>query len=184
MVFIDGVVIGLLLAKIRGGKWLRLTEATLRGVWLIVLAFVIQFGSIFLFPKFLLVAVQLSYFLLLVFVFLNRTKSGFVLMALGIAFNLLVMMVNGGRMPVEVEAARSLDPELLPALLAGQYGKHIAMSSSTHLNILGDFIYLRFPYPHPTIISIGDVFFSVGMIIFIQAMTLKKNAIDKGSVNC
>jgi hypothetical protein len=180
--FIDGIVIGLAMALLRKGKVTRLVELKWKFSFLIIVAFLIQYGSIFAFQKDLLLATPISYLLLIVFCLLNRNFPGFYLMAAGIVLNLLVMVANNGRMPVNLGAAKDLDPGLYPSLVAGEYGKHIGMSGETHLNFLGDFIYLKSPYPHHTIISIGDVIFSIGIIIFMQIMVVhKENYSKKGS---
>ncbi|BCJ87035.1 DUF5317 family protein [Effusibacillus dendaii] len=70
-----------------------------------------------------------------------------------------------GGMPVDVEL-----------------GKHIAMSTQTHLNFLGDIFYLHAPYPHETLVSLGDIVLNVGGFIFIQKMMVKRRPPIKGSV--
>lgn len=179
---IDGIVIGLIFAKLAGGKFAKLLLVHFTAPWLIAIAFVVQYASIFFFPNILLIAILISYILLFLFSVLNRMIPGFYLVLAGIFMNILVMMVNKGRMPVELEAAKDLSPEDFPALVAGEYGKHIAMSDQTHLNFLGDIFYLHAPYPHPTIVSLGDIVFSMGMIYFIYKIMIKGKKQVQGSV--
>jgi len=178
---IDGIVIGFLIALLRGGKFGNLANVDLKAVWLTVIAFAIQFSAIFLFPSLLAQAVILSYGILIIFCLVNRRQAGFYLMVAGMLLNIIVMLANGGRMPVEMTAAAHLSPQDVPALEAGTYGKHIAMSDQTHLNFLGDFIYLRSPYPHHTIISIGDILLSLGVILYLQKAMAVKKFLFKGS---
>ncbi|MGZ4135515.1 MAG: DUF5317 domain-containing protein, partial [Tumebacillaceae bacterium] len=119
---------------------------------------------------------------LLLFGWLNRTQPGFGLVLFGIFMNLLVMVANRGRMPVDVEAARQMAPEDLPYLLSGSSGKHLAMSAQTHLNGLGDIFYLHAPYPHHTVISLGDLVFSIGVFLFLQMVMVKSEKQVAGGV--
>jgi Family of unknown function (DUF5317) len=82
------------------------------------------------------------------------------------------MTLNGGRMPVSIEAGQFLGPEYIEALKEGTYGKHIAINNSTLLPFLGDIIPLSAPYPKEQVISIGDVVMNVGAFIFIQHLML------------
>lgn len=165
--FIDGVVIGILIALIMGGKFKYLLTINIRYSWLILFSFVIQYSTMFLFPKYLLPAIVISNIGLLSFCFLNSNQIGFKYVTTGILLNVLVMLANGGRMPVNPVAAKVLSPEDYPALMAGEYGKHLPVSSETHLNFLGDIFFLTYPYPRPIIISLGDIVITIGMISFL-----------------
>lgn len=178
---VDGIVIGIILALLRGGRFGNLANVDLKAVWLTIVAFAVQFSAIFLFPSLLAQAIILSYGILILFCLANRRESGFYLIMLGMLLNIIVMLANGGRMPVEMTAAAHLSPQDVPALEAGTYGKHIAMSDETNLNFLGDIIYLRSPYPHHTIVSIGDLLLSLGVILYLQQAMAVKKFIFKGS---
>lgn len=171
--FIDSIVIGLIISLMLGGNFQGLLSLSLRHPWIILISFSIQFISIFFVPDQLLGAVIISTIGLLIFCILNIKVAGFNYMVIGIFLNFIVMIVNGGRMPVDVEAAKILSPEDIPALLAGEYGKHVALSENTHLNFLGDIFFLQYPYPRPIIISLGDIIFSLGVILFLYAVMVK-----------
>jgi hypothetical protein len=171
--FIDSIIIGIIVSLIMGGSFRGLVNISVKHPWLIVISFIVQFVSIYLFPNYLLLAVIASNIGLLLFSFLNVKITGFKYMVMGIFLNLIVMIVNGGRMPVDVAAARILSPEDVPALIAGEYGKHIALSENTYLNFLGDIFFLQYPYPRPIIISLGDIIFSLGIILFLYAVMVK-----------
>jgi hypothetical protein len=93
---------------------------------------------------------------------LDRMPAMWLLTA-GAATNLLVVAVNGGRMPVAQEFAAAL-------LRHGHIGQYIAMGSSTNLNFLADWIWL---YPVPEAYSPGDVLIALGLAIgvFISTAT-------------
>jgi hypothetical protein len=170
--FIDSIIVGLFISLILGGSFQGLLTISLKHPWLIALSFFIQFGAIYIFQDQLLQAVIISNLCLLIFCYLNMKVTGFKYMATGIFLNLVVMIVNKGRMPVDVNAAKILSPDDVPALLAGEYGKHIALSENTHLNFLGDIFFLQNPYPRPIIISLGDIVLSLGVILFLYSVMI------------
>jgi hypothetical protein len=171
--FIDSIVIGILASLIMGGRFQGLVFITLKHPWLIVVSFFVQFISIYFLPTHLLIAVIISNIGLLLFCYVNLKVAGFKYMLIGIFLNLVVMIINSGRMPVDLEAAKVMSPEDVPALVAGEYGKHIAISENTHLNFLGDIFFLQYPYPRPIIISLGDIVFSLGVILFLYTVMVK-----------
>ncbi|WP_246944168.1 DUF5317 domain-containing protein [Bacillus pinisoli] len=171
--FIDSIIIGIIIALIMGGSFQGLVNISLKHPWLIVVAFVLQFLSIYIFPNQLLLAIIVSNTVLIAFSIFNIKFAGFKYMIIGILLNLLVMVVNGGRMPVDVEAAKVISPSDVPALLAGEYGKHVALSENTHLNFLGDIFFLQYPYPRQIVISLGDIIFSLGVILFLHHVMVK-----------
>jgi len=93
------------------------------------------------------------------------------------------MMLNGGRMPVAVEAAAVLDPSYIEALKQGLYGKHTLLNESTKLGFLGDIIPLSPPYPRTQVISIGDVIMNIGIFLFIQHLMVGGKKEDKDTGN-
>jgi hypothetical protein len=85
------------------------------------------------------------------------------------------MAVNGGRMPVSVEASAVLGPYYVDMLReGGAVSKHYMMDASTHLSFLGDIIPLSSPYPRTQVISIGDVVMNIGIFLFIQYMMVNR----------
>ncbi|MFT9487902.1 MAG: DUF5317 domain-containing protein [Tepidibacillus sp.] len=170
---IDSLIIGVLIAKLRGGRVLNFLDLDIHSPWLIILALFIQLPIMFLYPKFLFVAMIVSYILLLLFLYQNKNLHGSKWVFMGIILNMVVMLANGGRMPVDMRAAQELIPEHIPSLLAGTYGKHIAMTINTSFRFLGDIFYVPAPYPHPVVFSIGDVLISIGLFILIQKVMVK-----------
>ncbi len=176
---VDSLVIGFLVGKLRGGRFTNLIHVKIISPWLVLAAFSMQYVAMFIFPQLVQQAIFISYVCLMLFCFLNRQNYGFYFMFAGILLNVIVMFANEGRMPVEGKAAQSLSPQDYPALEAGVYGKHVLMSDQTKLNFLGDIFYLKSPYPHPTIVSLGDIIFSIGVILFIYKMMRNRNSISQ-----
>ena len=96
----------------------------------------------------------------------NRTMRGpWLVAAIGVGLNLLVVVTNGGYMPQSEEArlvtrgapqatVQSAEPHLRNVL---------AMSPETHLNVLGDVIPEPAWLPKGNVISIGDVLLGSGL---------------------
>ncbi|MBD0383192.1 DUF5317 domain-containing protein [Paenibacillus sedimenti] len=178
----DGILIGLIVGFIRAGfrnGLQALSEVRIRGGLIFPVLLLFQFLLIFLQDHSQFLAQNNGYLFLLVYfvglyvVWLNRHEKGFWFIFAGVALNTLVMLVNGGRMPVSEEAASVLDPYYLKMLKEDPVVyKHILMTESTRLPFLGDIISLSAPYPRRQAISIGDVIMNFGIFIYLQKVML------------
>jgi Family of unknown function (DUF5317) len=184
----DGILLSLVIGFFRGGSLKGLAYMKLRGGWLFPLLLVAQFVIFALQDKVAIIAkISNTLFLLvyvigLLFLWLNRNQPGFIIIFVGVLLNFIVMAVNGGRMPVSVEAAQFLGREYIDALQAGVYGKHQAITRETLLPFLGDIIPLSPPYPRQQVISIGDVIINVGAFFFIQHLMLSTASKERSTV--
>ncbi|AKM19136.1 DUF5317 domain-containing protein [Anoxybacillus geothermalis] len=174
----DGIILSLLIGWFRGGSLKGLANMKLRFGWLFPILLAVQFVVFFLQERVAWISSMSNGIFLLVyitglaFLWLNRHQPGFPVIFAGVLLNFIVMAVNGGRMPVSIEAAQFLGREYIEALKAGLYGKHQAITSDTLLPFLGDIIPLSPPYPRQQVISIGDVVMNVGAFLFIQHLML------------
>ncbi|WP_374719248.1 DUF5317 domain-containing protein [Parageobacillus toebii] len=184
----DGILLSLVIGFFRGGSLKGLAHMKLRGGWLFPLLLVAQFVIFALQDKVAIIAklsnalFLLVYVIGLLFLWLNRNQPGFIVIFAGVLLNFIVMAVNGGRMPVSVEAAQFLGREYIDALQAGVYCKHQAITRETLLPFLGDIIPLSPPYPRQQVISIGDVIINVGAFIFIQHLMLSTASKESSTV--
>ena len=192
MMVYDGILIGLIVGLFRGGVRYGLHQfATLqlRGGWIFPLLLVFQFGIFYLQERLNWVASINGYLFAavyitgLIFLWLNRHHRGFTLIWIGVFLNFVVMAINGGRMPVSVEASAVLGPYYVDLLReGGAVSKHYMMDASTHLAFLGDIIPLSSPYPRTQVISIGDVVMNIGIFLFIQYMMVNRSKENVSSV--
>lgn len=109
---------------------------------------------------------MVSYALLIAFVVANRRLPGAILIAVGLALNLIVIAANGG-MPVSLSAAQAagLDPSGAGFLATAV--KHQVMDSQTLLWFLGDWI----PVPLiRTVVSIGDMVLGMGIFLLTERL--------------
>ena len=107
--------------------------------------------------------------LLLIFVYYNRRCPGMLFLGLGLALNWLVIVTNGGLMPISPETTTWLTGKTgsVANWIIGERlwtGKNIVLPmSSTHFWWLSD--YFRLPagiYPYRVAYSLGDVFIALG----------------------
>jgi hypothetical protein len=175
MILILGIAAGFLAGLIRSlitGIPYRVPE--LSQVWL-VLAAVLPQLLIFQIPysagwfsdtaaAWVLVASQLF---LLVFIWLNRNRTGILILGLGLLLNLLVITLNGGLMPIAPETATALYPEV--PLSAWQIGVRpgrskniLLLPEDTHLAWLSDAILVPEWFPWTRALSPGDLLIVLG----------------------
>lgn len=186
MVF-DGILISIIIGFLRKGSLRGIAELNVRGGLIFPILLIIQL-SIYLFQgKYEFLIMISGYLFILIYLFgmyflwLNRQQYGFLLILAGVFLNFLVMALNGGRMPVSMEAAMILDPHYIDVLKTSVYGKHTLLTESTKLAFLGDIIPITNPYPKTQVISIGDVFMNIGVFFFIQHLMLSHKRININS---
>jgi hypothetical protein len=182
MILLLGSALALLVALLRGGRFSRLSGVTLRYGWIAPLAFALQVAVIY-FPlsqpkglwgwhALLLVS---SYVLLILVVSLNWRLPGLPLVGLGLGLNLLVMVANGGFMPVTYEALQRAGMAHLA--LSDAPGSRIMATKdivlpleSTRLWVLSDVFVLPPPLPVRSIFSLGDLCLVGGMFVLFQRL--------------
>lgn len=180
MFFILPLIIGCLIGFVRGGSIWSVTQLKLKKIWILPLAYFIQYISIYYFEglRYELFEV-ISYAVLVGFCIMNVKVEGIKIVATGIIANFVVMTVNHLRMPAYLPAVNQIEPTAVPLLEMGKIGKSIAMTPHTHLNFLGDIF--TFSLGRGSLISIGDILFGIGIAIVIQhAMCLERKNIADG----
>ncbi len=105
---------------------------------------------------------------LLAVIWANRDLPGFWIAGLGILLNFLVILANGGSMPVSIAGAERLGLPTDPALFHQQYGAaNILQSEGARLWFLGDII-VSPPFLPAKVISVGDAVLAIGAFVFCQ----------------
>jgi amino acid transporter len=171
---IAGILAGIARAGIKKRKY---QPIRLRHTWLVVVAFLPQYLAFFLPATRTLVPTWLatlflilSLSLMLVFILLNLSTNrlGFLTLGLGLVLNLLVIMTNGGLMPISPENAVRLAPQI-PAETwqsGNRFGKTkdvILRTEETRFSFLSD----RFISPdwlhYRFVFSLGDILIAIGI---------------------
>ncbi|MFD3157876.1 DUF5317 domain-containing protein [Haloimpatiens sp. FM7330] len=186
---IEALIFPIVIGKIRGGKIKNLFNIFINKWWFIVVAALIEFtvsfirikeiGSIWkVINNNIFWIHMITYSLIIVVLFINIRKKGFKSVMIGVILNFLVIMVNGGRMPVDVRGIENMiSQESLQILKTGKDLTHKLADDSTKLSFLGDIIHIKKPYPIPKSISVGDIFMILGVFMFIQGKMITKEQI-------
>lgn len=171
------VVLAVVLGYLLGGRLRRLAALPFHRVWLVWLAFSLQFLLAFLSEDLRRVLrlpiVALAFVLALVWIAgmwprLSRwLRVAMVLVVAGWAMNFAVISLNNG-MPV---SARTLERVGLPSenIESGDLSKHVELDDDTVLPFLGDVIPLPLIGPLRKAVSLGDVVMLLGLLVFIPA---------------
>lgn len=177
MVLLVAVFIGLSAGLIRAGiKKREYRFDDLRFAWLVLVAFIIQIAA-FNIPSISqkvtdsLAAVLLvgSQALLLLFSILNIKNMSFWPIFTGFLANFVVILLNGGLMPISPETIKNMVPSDYDltyqiGMRLGT-GKDIVLSTvDTQLAFLSDRIVLYDFLNYSTAFSIGDIFIAIGVI--------------------
>jgi hypothetical protein len=183
--FFYAVLIGLLIGRLRKGKFEKIGYLRIKYPLLIVSGIIIQI-SIFILklgltdiqsiiPDILLVA---SYIVLLVGMILNVSISYMYLVLTGAALNFIMMSLNGFRTGITLNAAKAVySQEIIELLISGNIRYFTIISEDKFY--MGGFIPLSRIFLYPAIMTIGDVILYIGMILMIQKIMTDRN-IRKG----
>lgn len=181
MILLAAIVIALGVGFVRGGNLSGLGRMPLRRMGFAVIAFALQ--TVFIYRSSESKAAGVwgwqealfigSHALLAVALWANRHMAGIRWIALGMLLNLIVMVANGGWMPITPEAVVQVGhTSLVPMLQTGMRiysSKDILLPrDATHLWWLSDVFVLARPFPIPSVFSIGDVAVALGAFLLIQ----------------
>jgi MFS family permease len=179
-VLLGAIVLGLIAGLLTGGSIGRLASVRLRYIWLIFAALALRSGidlaagaGIALPDGLRILTLLLAYSLLVVGLAANRTYPGILLALVGVMSNGVVVLLNGGRMPIwepSLAAAGFTAADVSPALHA-LLPAGLDASFFFHLGPLSDVIPIPFPIVQ-NVASIGDVFLSAGLAFFLFAAVI------------
>ena len=191
MLYVYIIIISIIIGLLRKGKLSSLSQISLKKIELIVLACLIQGGIIFLgskdikfFLDYSSYMIIFSYIVLLLAVWYNKTLKGIKIIALGIIFNFIVIVANGGHMPVLLSSLYKVGlDDFALVLKEGTYVTHALVTEKTLFRFLADVIPLSPPFADPSIVSAGDFLMFYGVFSLIQNAMLKKQNSEIRSQN-
>ncbi|MFV0353295.1 MAG: DUF5317 domain-containing protein [Oscillospiraceae bacterium] len=170
MILLAFLLLGLIAGLVSGGKISNLAHINIRMLWMPVVSFAIKgivpmlllfFGlpyGVFQIPVCIL-----QYLLLLLFVFFNwRTGVWSFVFGTGAFMNFLVILLNGGAMPVSQKVLQNA-PELSARLANGDIFAYTLGTSATRLPFLGDIIWMNLGSNFSGFASLGDFFIGLGI---------------------
>jgi hypothetical protein len=171
--FIEAVIIAIIIGYIAGGRLKRLENADIKGIYLVFTAFLTEAVIMFLIRKDIVQRGTLTYMLdvimyvqLAAFTWINRKNPWLVITGAGFLLNSIPIFLNGGAMPVSMDAAvKSGFVSSAQEVNLEARGLYTAAVESTRLWFLGDVIPKSFIMK--SVISIGDIVSSIGIMGFI-----------------
>lgn len=171
MFLLISIPLGILVGWMRGGRLRNLEHLPIRGLPLLIIPCLLEYAGGFLsiaklLPQWGLVSLILAaYTMLILAIWMNRRIAGLGVLAFGFVMNLLVVTVNGFRMPLSGSAAAraGLEPSTLP-------GSFKLIGEHTAFPFLADLIPIpAYAFHPPEVMSAGDVLVMVGVFLVIQA---------------
>ncbi len=178
---IGGILLGILVGIAAGGSLGNLANVRLRRMWLLLVAVALRYGTealltagVPLVETLRLPLLTLSFAILLAALWTNRTHPGLSLAFVGILLNAVVIVVNGGYMPV-------WEPSLIAAGFRPEDAStaiHILMPATLdasfllRLGPLADIIPVPVAYIQ-NVASVGDTFLGAGLAFFLFAALVR-----------
>ena len=188
---IGGIALGLVLGLVAGGDLLNLGSVRLHRLGLLILAVFVRFGTELALNEGVPLAETLRLpllaggFLLLLFaLWPNRSYPGISLAFIGVLANALVIIVNGGYMPIWITSLQiaGLTPADVTSSLHYVLPAPLDANFLLHLGPFADVI----PIPVPivqNVASIGDMFLTFGLGFFLFAAVVRvPQELDEGQL--
>jgi hypothetical protein len=177
-----GLATGLGWSRLRGHPY---RPPTLNHIWLVFVGFLPQFLAVYLgssrasFPDWMAASVIVtSQLVLLIFAWLNRHLAGMLILMIGLVLNMVVMVANGGFMPINPNTAeRLVGAEKISSFELGSrigYKDILLSAKETRLEWLADRFLPPVGFPYQVAFSLGDIFIALGafwMLAYQKAIT-------------
>jgi hypothetical protein len=166
--FLFALIIAIILGYVLKGSLRNIDVDKIKGLYLVFAAIIMEFIVVRLIKTELLTIGTITYVLdlimyglLLAFVILNRSNKWIIIVGIGFLLNAVVIFLNGGTMPVNVEAVRALG---FTGKISSQ-GLYVELQERTRFAFLADILPIK--YPKPGVASIGDFIEVVGMVLYV-----------------
>ena len=178
---IGGIALGLVLGLLAGGSLLNLASVRLRYLGLLVTALLLRIATEFLLNNDVAIVdalrlplFALSFGLLLVALWVNRGYPGISLAFIGTLSNAIVILVNGGYMPIWEPSliAAGLTPADVTSAIHSILPPPLDANFLLHLGPLSDVIPIPVPYLE-NVASVGDAFLTLGLAFFLFASVVR-----------
>ena len=195
MILLLALLAGLLVGLGWAGWQHRPYQApALQSIWLAFAAFFPQIVVAYwpatrhLLPDWLAsIALLISLILFAVFAWRNRHLSGMPILLTGLALNFIVIVANGGWMPISPQTASRLAGSDVLGLvsLGSRFGQKdiLLLSQNTHFEFLADRLLPPAWFPYQVAFSLGDVLVSLGIFWLLAHPSVKARIPPKERVH-
>jgi predicted MFS family arabinose efflux permease len=179
-----GIFVGLLLGLLAGGSLSNLASIRLRWIWALSLAVIVRFlteaaltAGVDVVETYRVPLLAAAFGVLLAGLWVNRSFPGLGIAFVGILTNAVVILVNGGYMPIWEPslAMAGFTPEDVRSALHVILPPALDANFLLHLGPFADIIPIPFPIIR-NVASIGDLFLTAGLAFFLFAATLRPRA--------
>ena len=164
MIIVVAAALAVLTVPLSGKSLAPLGQVTMRHVWLVWMSIGTQL-LITVIPAFPATAGEalhlLTFATAAVFIWVNRSIPGTLIIALGAGLNLAAIAANGGTMPASPWAWRTAG---FPARTNGFENSNVV--GSARLSWLGDVFAIPRSWPLSNVFSVGDVVITIGVGYF------------------
>jgi hypothetical protein len=177
MLYLVVIILGAVFGILARGRISNILSLKFEKLWLLMAVVGIQttirvlaFKGLIDVQRYSFMVQGAAFILLLVVLWYNRRHLGVLVIGIGCLANILVMMVNGGMMPVSSQLIKKVGDlsSSLELLKNGADGKHILINEATKLRVLSDIIemppFLGWLMP---VVSIGDLIVAVGIFLLV-----------------
>jgi len=173
---LEVVLLSFIIALVRKGKFSNILSYGIKFKIFFLLYIIVQLGIVFFGNKlpgqildYDMFIYLFSYLLLMAFLVRNLGKYEYIIILIGVFLNFAVTFINGGKMPLSLDAAAAAGLSG-SAFLEKMSMISAAMTSGTKLSILADFIPMPAVYPLSIVLSPGDIIICIGAFIAVQRM--------------
>jgi len=186
--FIEALILGVIIGLARHGKIFRLSYANFNVPQLVYASALLYIGIIImnlglidyntsLYTAFLLI----SYILIVIFLIANLDKKYMFIPLAGLCSNLLCFIINGFKFPLSSEAVlKYYGAEMIELLKSGKI-KFFTPAENASLSFLGNVIPVN-KILSITILSIGDIIISIGIVLVVQAIISDKHIQNRNRI--
>ncbi|BEP27907.1 DUF5317 family protein [Helicovermis profundi] len=180
--YIEAIIIGLIIGKIRKGRLENFANVYFKGLIFIIFSLVVEISPIILnkfhvLSEYYYLVPFISVILMIIGILLNIKKSGMKFILFGAILNIVIMILNGFYMPISYKALEIAGKKSL----ISYFDKEIIMGfiNADQLSGLKFFFSKFIPipafYPLAKVMSVGDILITIGIIIFVQASMMKSS---------
>ena len=174
--FVEAVIVGLLVGFFRGGRFDNFNYLEIRLWYVSIVGLLLQLMPVFIAGYDFLAYLQLiGIILVFITVFANIKLRGVWLVMLGGMLNLLAVLLNNFKMPVNLifNQGTRLN-SFMDTIVEGDIINYVLSADGGWSSALGKILITPNWYPFPHLLSAGDIFITVGVFIFVYGEMMRK----------
>lgn len=172
--YIEAILLGLVIGLVRRGNINNLLSTPFKGKYIVALAVLIFMLPYVLIPSgFEMNHAVFPFFavcLVAVVALLNHRIQGMKTIMFGTVANIVALVFHGFQMPVAMKVLEYAgNQSLIESIAKGEVLNYMIVTNPSLVSYLGKIIPLPTWYPLGTVLSIGDCFVCIGIVLVIQS---------------